>query len=306
MVNIEHWIVLFIGITLCVVANGRPDLFIPEYSLPQGPLLLQHPVPKQINLVPQYINIPVHYPPVTGQIYQIPIGYSWQTTFSNQHQPPVSNDGQEYVNVQTVQVVEEDDSNPDYSAPTQVPETTEYFDGNNWEDNQQQLQQRQSALFVEPHPTNSGRRPATSTDQFYQESNVNEVRAPNIRSRLGYEVNEGTGNQQESVISQQYREPLLAATNQLTKFDDSKQTQQQQQEEQARPTRPSNVMSMLPHKRQEFDFSAVIKQVDQEVKRIMEEEQQSVQGTATNEEAHFMGLTSNNQAEKLTYAVDGS
>lgn len=69
-----------------------------------------------------------------------------------------------------------------------------------------------------------------------------------------------------------------------------------------KPTTESNVMSMLPHKKQNVDYANLHQQIRQALDQHMKQEND----TAVQEETHFMGMSSNQDHLKLTYdVIDG-
>lgn len=64
----------------------------------------------------------------------------------------------------------------------------------------------------------------------------------------------------------------------------------------AKPTTESNIMSMLPHKQQVRDYTAIQQQIRQAIDQHMKQNNDT-----GNEETHFMGMSSNQDHVKLTY-----
>lgn len=65
-----------------------------------------------------------------------------------------------------------------------------------------------------------------------------------------------------------------------------------------KPTTESNVMSMLPHKKQQVDYTNIQQQIRQALEKHMKEHNDTIQ-----EETHFMGMNSLQDHEKLAYDV---
>ncbi|XP_058820448.1 uncharacterized protein LOC131682748 [Topomyia yanbarensis] len=60
----------------------------------------------------------------------------------------------------------------------------------------------------------------------------------------------------------------------------------------------SNVMSMLPHKVPSYNYSDIYEKVRNELEKNLKQHTET-----TNEETHFMGMTSNTEHEKLSYDI---
>lgn len=65
-----------------------------------------------------------------------------------------------------------------------------------------------------------------------------------------------------------------------------------------KPTTESNVMSMLPHKKQKLDYTNIHQQIRQALDEHMKQQNDTLQ-----EETHFMGMNSLQDHEKLAYDV---
>lgn len=65
-----------------------------------------------------------------------------------------------------------------------------------------------------------------------------------------------------------------------------------------KPTTESNVMSMLPHKKQTVDYTNIQQQIRQALEKHMKDHNDTIQ-----EETHFMGMNSLQDNEKLAYDV---
>lgn len=65
-----------------------------------------------------------------------------------------------------------------------------------------------------------------------------------------------------------------------------------------KPTTESNIMSMLPHKQQQVDYTNLQQQIRQALDNYMKQHNETIQ-----EETHFMGINSHQDHEKLAYDV---